>query len=267
MEWSDITRKAGKTGISPVLVLREEMQKATLASLSRMNAFNHIVFQGGTAIRIFYNSPRFSEDLDFVLNGDTAFDLASRAEELERYISSEFHYLQEIRVRVQKNTGDIQRIAVRSISDIPSQRLSINVELFSVPSHLNSPKILAYPPINPVVRVEAPEEILVDKIIAIALREYLKGRDIWDLYYLTNQLNVSTDRELLAKKAGDYGAEGLREKIGESREKLMKNGVEALDREMKRFLPVTAYAQLKDSFEDIVISVSEQLARCAEEMI
>jgi len=46
-------------------VFQEEVQKAVLASLSRDEAFNHLVFQGGTALRLFYENPRFSEDSDF----------------------------------------------------------------------------------------------------------------------------------------------------------------------------------------------------------
>ncbi len=263
MDWDEIVQKSKKMVVSYILILKEEMQKATLASLSRMNAFNHIVLQGGTALRIFYNSPRFSEDLDFVLKDGGTFELASKSGEIERYLSSEFYYLQGIRVNIQKNTKEIQRMVIRTIPEIPSQKLRINIELFSVPSYHNTPKILAYPPLNPVIRVEERGEILADKTIAIAFRKYLKGRDIWDIFYLTGELNVSTSRELLEKKAKDYGVRDFRERIEESREKLLKHGVEALDREMKRFLPTSAYDQLKNSFEDIVKSVVLEILRYA----
>ena len=47
--------------------LREIMQEITLAGLSRTDFFEHAAFYGGTALRIFYNLDRFSEDLDFSL--------------------------------------------------------------------------------------------------------------------------------------------------------------------------------------------------------
>ncbi len=265
MNWNEVIQKSRVTGVSPALILREEIQRAALASLSRMGAFNHIVFQGGTALRIFYNNPRFSEDLDFVRVEGESFDLTSRSGEIEVFLSSEFHYLREIRVNVQKNTADIQRMVIKCPSEIPSRRLSINIELFSVPSYRNSPKILAYAPFNPVVRVEEGEEILADKIIAIALREYLKGRDIWDLYYLTTELGVSTSRELLEKKAEDYGVSNMGQRVKEGRERLLDGGVEALDREMKRFLSPGAYDQIRSSFVAIVASVSEALSGYSEE--
>jgi len=47
--------------------LKEVIQEVTLCGLSRSNFFNNVAFYGGTALRIFYNLDRFSEDLDFSL--------------------------------------------------------------------------------------------------------------------------------------------------------------------------------------------------------
>ncbi|MEN9432741.1 MAG: hypothetical protein RLZZ422_330 [Pseudomonadota bacterium] len=47
--------------------LREIMQEITLAGLYRGNFFQKAAFYGGTALRIFYQLDRFSEDLDFSL--------------------------------------------------------------------------------------------------------------------------------------------------------------------------------------------------------
>ena len=47
--------------------LREIMQEIVLAGLSRTDFFGKAAFYGGTALRIFYDLDRFSEDLDFSL--------------------------------------------------------------------------------------------------------------------------------------------------------------------------------------------------------
>lgn len=47
--------------------LREILQEITLVGLWRAKFFEHAAFYGGTALRIFYNLDRFSEDLDFTL--------------------------------------------------------------------------------------------------------------------------------------------------------------------------------------------------------
>jgi predicted nucleotidyltransferase component of viral defense system len=47
--------------------LREIMQEIALSGLQRSGFFEKAAFYGGTALRIFYDLPRFSEDLDFSL--------------------------------------------------------------------------------------------------------------------------------------------------------------------------------------------------------
>ncbi len=47
--------------------LREMMQEIALAGLQRSGFFEKAAFYGGTALRIFYDLDRFSEDLDFSL--------------------------------------------------------------------------------------------------------------------------------------------------------------------------------------------------------
>lgn len=47
--------------------LREVLQEIILNSLSKAGFFSEATFYGGTALRILYNLPRFSEDLDFSL--------------------------------------------------------------------------------------------------------------------------------------------------------------------------------------------------------
>lgn len=61
---------------------KEVIQEITLYSLSLTDFFNKASFYGGTALRIFYNLDRFSEDLDFSLNTkDENFNI-------EKYFSS-----------------------------------------------------------------------------------------------------------------------------------------------------------------------------------
>jgi predicted nucleotidyltransferase component of viral defense system len=56
--------------------LREIMQEITLAGLSRTDFFEKAVFYGGTALRIFYDLDRYSEDLDFsLLKKDSSFSI------------------------------------------------------------------------------------------------------------------------------------------------------------------------------------------------
>lgn len=46
-------------------IIREYIQHLFLSSLYRQKEANYFYFKGGTALKIIYQSPRFSEDLDF----------------------------------------------------------------------------------------------------------------------------------------------------------------------------------------------------------
>jgi predicted nucleotidyltransferase component of viral defense system len=46
--------------------LKEIIQEIALLGLWRTNFYEHAAFYGGTALRILYGLPRFSEDLDFL---------------------------------------------------------------------------------------------------------------------------------------------------------------------------------------------------------
>ena len=50
-------------------ILREYLQARILEGLQRVGAMSALAFQGGTALRFLYGLPRYSEDLDFALEG------------------------------------------------------------------------------------------------------------------------------------------------------------------------------------------------------
>ena len=64
-EW--ISKYNPKNEDDTLSALREIMHEVTLAGLSRTDFFEKAAFYGGTALRIFHNLDRFSEDLDFSL--------------------------------------------------------------------------------------------------------------------------------------------------------------------------------------------------------
>ncbi len=56
-----------KTILDQENALKEIAQEIALMALFRSKFFRTAAFQGGTCLRILYNLPRFSEDLDFIL--------------------------------------------------------------------------------------------------------------------------------------------------------------------------------------------------------
>ena len=69
--------------------LKEIIQEVVLCGLSRSDFFDKVAFYGGTALRIFYNIDRFSEDLDFALiSPDKNFDLSKYFSYIENELNS-----------------------------------------------------------------------------------------------------------------------------------------------------------------------------------
>ena len=68
--------------------MREVIQEIALLGLSRSSFFTKAAFYGGTALRIFYGLPRYSEDMDFsLLRPDADFDIAA----YEKFIVDELN--------------------------------------------------------------------------------------------------------------------------------------------------------------------------------
>ena len=248
-------------------VLAEEVQKAVLTTLSLRGCFDHIVFHGGTALRLFHGNPRFSEDIDLVLvKGVDAFDLAEPMAHAGRYVGDTFPFLASVETRAQRDDPRLQRYILRTISEDHGQIVMVNIELVPVPSHRNGPRILDFPPVRPAVRVEDPVEILADKVCALAFRPYLKGRDLWDIHYLTEERSVEVDGELVSRKTADYdeSVPGLFEGLKRSKARIREEGLSTLEGEMARFLPHRVLEAYESSFEDILDRVIDIIEHAGE---
>jgi predicted nucleotidyltransferase component of viral defense system len=60
---------SSQIGIDVQQIVREEVELTVLKRLFESAISGELVFKGGTALRLIYNSPRFSEDLDFSTTG------------------------------------------------------------------------------------------------------------------------------------------------------------------------------------------------------
>lgn len=252
--WNDIVTAARSSNQPLHHVFQEHVQKTVLTALSRSEAFTDIVFQGGTALRIFYGNPRFSEDLDFVLQEQHTFDLAGHATGIQKFTFTVYPFLDECHVTIQKNDQDLQRLVLTTTGDIPEQRRRIHIELAQQPAYTGQPRVLDHPPFNPAVQVEQPEEILADKLTALALRPYLKGRDLWDIYFLTKEQDIDIIWSLVATKLDDY--HGDLDRLATASEAVQAEGAQTLNHEMTRFLPPQLHEQYHARFDDIAAHVA-----------
>lgn len=58
-------KKQQELGIAIPQIVREEYEMILLNRIFQSDFGNNLVFRGGTALRLAYNSPRYSDDLDF----------------------------------------------------------------------------------------------------------------------------------------------------------------------------------------------------------
>lgn len=268
--WEEVLQAAEERGIAPEAVLREEVQKACLTHLSLRGFFKRHVFQGGTALRLFYGSPRYSEDLDFVLSRDAGGPPEVVLAGLEEFIGFAFPFLDNIRVEKQKETAMLQRFAIRVLAAGPRKSLRVNLEIASVPSYENEVLLLTYPPFTPATRVETAREILADKLVALSLRKYLKGRDLWDIYLLVKHRGAAPDPALAQQKALDYRATGQEFVAGleAAVQKVAVEGASVLEREMPRFLPRSVLETSRATgWDEVVETVCRVVALAKEPLL
>jgi len=264
-----IRDKAHAQGVTIGLVLKELIHLLVLEYLFRKGAFSNLVFQGGTALRIAYQGVRYSEDLDFVLRKKSSRFFDGLPEVLKALPAAmrPFPLFGEgIELKVQKNTATFKRFTL----SLPVEGLKVrdrtNIEVANIPSYESESVIIRSEdlPLSPAIRVESPTEILSDKLTAFGSREYVKGRDIWDIHFLLNPMRLSVNervRDLVAKKRRDYGLPwaSFAAKFKRNLSVLEKEGVAILRTEMEQFLPLPHQGLFKGRYEEISRAVLKVL--------
>jgi hypothetical protein len=177
---------------------KEILQELALLGLSRSGFFKQAAFHGGTALRIFYGLQRFSEDLDFALiTPDPSYDVAKLLKPLELELSTwglevELVNRSKLSSAVQKAFLKVSSLGVelRLVSPLPAgQKFNVKIELDTNPplGATCQSRLCEYPVDFYVVCHDEPT-LFSGKIHALLCREYIKGRDWFDLlFYLTRK--------------------------------------------------------------------------------
>lgn len=258
----------------------ELLQLILLDNLYAQSGSEHIIFQGGTALRWVYGGMRFSEDLDFVT------DLPKI--EVEKILTDTFRKTQTACVaqfgsgqsEQKSKSGRKEAIKVFYIYRPQTQRERIAVKLefeFLKPDHkpkfqrfilrdlplvsgliVNGKLIMPYS--SSIILAETPDEILSDKIRALYERKYIKGRDIYDIRYIRAQLkvlpNLATVREKLRMYRAPFiparGADYFQQRGSVS------SIMESLKSDLPRFLPKNIIGIYQENdFNDFISVLKE----------
>ena len=195
------------------VVEKELLHHDILREMAAADLLSGLTFIGGTCLRVCHGSERLSEDLDFT--GGSDFDRGQLArlgdvltDSLAAKYGLEVTISEPLRESGNVDTWKLAVVTRPAQRHLPVQR--IHIDICAIPSYRRQPMLLR----NPygvdmgtgglIVQVETLEEILADKLVALALRpNRIKNRDLWDIVWL-KQRNVSVALELLPLKIADH---------------------------------------------------------------
>jgi len=194
-----------QTGIFPNIV-REYFQHIFLSELYKIPGAEKMLFKGGTALRIVYGSPCFSEDLDFSIYGIARYALKKFVEDLfVRALSK----IEQIGVQVEvgeksdKTSGGYFGVATFKLPDFPPVGAEINVSARNGKSMDGEGDSIASDFAPTYTIVHLPQNELVEEKVFGALRERKKPRDFYDLYFIMRKGMLSGGHKIRLKKVKD----------------------------------------------------------------
>lgn len=210
---------------SELNIMREYLQHLFLSYFYQMPQTNEIYLKGGTALRIVYQSPRFSEDLDFGTNQEDV-----RAIE---------DCLLEVLAKIEKeNINAVLREAKTTAGGYLStidfmlfgQTIPIQIEI-SFREKENRGEVVTIasnfiPPYTMIVLAQ--DQLISQKMRALQTRK--KPRDFYDFYFiLRSRFSIPGKSELLPKVLAALKEKDINFEV-----------------ELKQFLPKTHWAIIRD---------------------
>ncbi len=253
-----VERAMEKPGLQVIghVVEKELLHYDILFTLEREGCLKSLVFHGGTCLRLCYNAPRLSEDLDFTGGNDfDSADLKNLASALMDHLNGKYGLKATVKspkdrkrdpesAMVSVDKWQVSVVTKPGRPDLPRQR--IKIEVANVPAHTIDLRTLrrnydflpdGYD--NLLLRAEKMEEIVADKLVAfpMALATHIRHRDIWDLAWL-HQRNAVLRSDLVERKIADYAISDFDSALRTALSRIPE--IVETDKfrgELKRFLP------------------------------
>jgi predicted nucleotidyltransferase component of viral defense system len=151
---------------------RENTIIEVVQALSKSEAGSHIVFKGGTALKLFYNLPRYSEDIDYDSTGKLSpLDLT---EIIKTVIAKQ-------RWEITDDAIKYNTILVELRFAGPERNFRVKIEISTRKKELST-TILSLRGV-PVVSLE-PSFLMTEKLITFVDRK--AGRDFFDAWFILN---------------------------------------------------------------------------------
>jgi len=228
----------------------EVMQQIALAGLYRGGFFDRAAFYGGTCLRIFYGSQRFSEDLDFsLLQVDEKFAL----EDYFDTIIAEFQALGKDVIITRKSKAtqtNVESAFLKENTNIydlqftTEKRIKIKIEVDTQPPpDFSTEYKLLLLPFSFMTRCYSLPDLYAGKMHAFLFRNWqnrVKGRDWYDFeFYVRNDIALNFSH--LQKRAEQINALSKKDFTPDIfkrmlRERIEKTNIEAVKNDVRPFL-------------------------------
>lgn len=211
-------------------IVREYFQHLFLAHFYRQKQGDHFLFKGGTALRMIWRSPRFSEDLDFSGVNTNIRAIESLLEKTLVTVESEGI---QVRIDEAKKTSGGYFSILQFEGDGNKGEIQLEVSLRRMGKPKAETALIPSEFLPPFTLVHLEEKLLVsEKINALLSRG--KPRDFYDLYFIL--------RSRLAFNEVFQKDKTLKTRLLEAVDKTKLDAKS----ELKRFLPASQHGLLKN---------------------
>lgn len=234
--------------------LKEYLQFPVLAFIYSHVDYRNFIFTGGSALRIVYNLPRLSEDLDFNLTmvDYKKLDLSLLGKELQQHFKDKFSFNLEFRAqdkhRLYLKFPILKQLDLAANNSADSDFLYVKIEpfleTFVNPEYEITP--ISNFGFNFIVRVYSLKFLMTGKIEAILERSWykgknneidIKGRDYYDLFWYLDK-KIEPDYKNLALSSNVKNEPALK--------KILQKKIDELVTEKKLFYDLANFFPEQD---------------------
>jgi predicted nucleotidyltransferase component of viral defense system len=167
-------------------IIKEHYQVYILDQLFKAPFEQSLVFKGGTALRLAYNSVRYSEDLDFSLTDQISYD------DFKKTIKNIVRIFPESKIQdIYDKYSTLYAKIVFSVAYKPIP-IGVKIEINKGTKDFKHTIALLHSPFNNIEvasRVYTLESILKDKLSILETKSRHQARDLFDAWYISQKLH------------------------------------------------------------------------------
>jgi predicted nucleotidyltransferase component of viral defense system len=181
MELNILNNFSKQLQIAPEFIVREYWEMVLLQELANSTIGSNLVFKGGTALRLAYNSPRFSMDLDFSLNKNI------EQKDIEQILNKIIRKYGQLKIKDVKEKFYTFFAQIIVTEENLARNFSIKIEISKRmldKKDVFEPKLLTSPvtQTQALLNTHTMTKIKTEKLEAIKTRR--QARDLFDLWYI-----------------------------------------------------------------------------------